>query len=55
MKGDEKSEAIMGAWEIVAAGSGLNAMLGGRNGISFGLVCGGEFAVEEKAEGRDAS
>jgi hypothetical protein len=29
MEGDEKSEAIIGTWKILAAGSGLNAMLGG--------------------------
>jgi hypothetical protein len=28
MRGDEKSEVIMGAWKIVAAGSELNDMLG---------------------------
>jgi hypothetical protein len=28
MGGGEKSETIIGAWEMVAAGSGLNALLG---------------------------
>jgi hypothetical protein len=36
MEGDEKSEAIIGAWEIIAAGSGLNAVLGaGTNYLNF--------------------
>jgi hypothetical protein len=35
VRGDEKSEAIMGAWEMVAAGSGLNAMLGVMSTFKF--------------------
>jgi hypothetical protein len=33
MVGDEKSEAIIGTWMIVAAGSELNEVLGGENGL----------------------
>ena len=36
MEEDEKSEAIIGAWKMVAAGSGLNVGLGvkyNRNGL----------------------
>ena len=35
MRGDWKEEVTMGAWEMVAAGSGLSARLGGKKFIHW--------------------